>query len=175
MDWLYTKYESDLFIAFWQSAPASMEMTFVQFVNDFKLQVSVCANTSLCVQHQVLVRKKAAQWSPGFYYDNNKKERARNRTAAPVMVIIKHTSLPASPVQHTHRLYLCLAENWSGSIQKQSQPLLKGECPGKRQKYAKFCAGSKYGEKRLSSERKRKKKPHRQKENVCSMTAMKNG
>lgn len=33
---------------------------------------------------------------------------------------------------------------------------MKRQYPGKRQNYAKFCTGSKYGEKRLSGERKKK-------------------
>lgn len=77
----------------------------------------------------------------------------------PMMAIIKHTrpiSLTAFPLQRTQRLYLCLAVNWSGSIQKKSQPLMKRQYPGKRQNYAKFCTGSKYGEKRSSGERKKR-------------------
>lgn len=75
-----------------------------------------------------------------------------------MMAIIKHTrpiSLTAFPLQRTQRLYLCLAVNWSGSIQKESQPLMKRQYPGKRQNYAKFCTGSKYGEKRSPGERKK--------------------
>lgn len=95
----------------------------------------------------------------------------------PTMAIIKHTrpiSLTAFPLQRTQRLYLCLAVNWSGSIQKESQPLMKRQYPGKRLNYAKFCTGSKYGEKRLPGERKKKKNP-RQRESVWTMTDMKNG
>lgn len=57
------------------------------------------------------------------------------------MAVIKHTrpiSLTAFSLQQ--RLYLCLAVNRSGSIQKESQPLMKRQYPGKRTKLCKITA-----------------------------------
>lgn len=72
----------------------------------------------------------------------------------PLMAIIKHThptSLTAFSSTHRDCIFW-LAVNWSGLIQKESQPLMKRQYPGERQNYAKFSRDSKYGGKRSSAE-----------------------